>query len=76
MPKSTWFVSLHVAECSLKGFFRFAGAGCRREPTEPKGRCGMPDRTLLGEMIDVMPVETQALLEDIHGPALATADGQ
>jgi hypothetical protein len=28
----------------------------------------MPDRTPLGEMIDVMPVETQALLEDIHGP--------
>lgn len=28
----------------------------------------MPDRTPLGEMIDVMPAETQALLEDIHGP--------
>lgn len=28
----------------------------------------MPDRTPLGEMIDVMSVETQALLEDIHGP--------
>jgi hypothetical protein len=29
----------------------------------------MPDRTPLGEMIDVMPAETQALLEDIHGPS-------
>jgi hypothetical protein len=28
----------------------------------------VPDRTPLGEMIDVMPAETQALLEDIHGP--------